>query len=269
MSNAQIKPSQVIYGVPFEEYRAMCGINCSALKLIERSPAHYIQSLISPHAPTTAQALGTLTHLLVLEWERAHEGFIVAPECDRRTKDGKAIWADFQAASAGKLVVTQEQYDDARAMRDAILGNDYARALLADGDPEVTLFGELGGINAQARLDWLCNGHDVIVDLKTATDASEKEFGRAAGKYGYHMQAAFYTDLAAECGLGARDFVFIVVENTAPYAVALYQLEPDAVHIGRIRYQRALQTYVECLEADQWHGYAPEIQPLAIPHWAL
>ena len=261
-------PWQVIEHLEFDAYRAIDAINCSGLKLIERSPAHYLQSRLEPREATPSQALGTLAHLLILEPARADE-VMVAPECDRRTKDGKAAWAAFQEAAAGRLVATQDQLDAARWMRDAVDRSPYARALLSDGTPEVTLLYRLDSTPIKCRLDWLCGGHDVILDLKTASDASESEFARAAGKYGYHLQAALYADAADACRIGPRSFVFLVVENTAPWAVALYQLDETAMHAGRIRYQRALDTYRTCLAADAWPGYPNEIQPLSMPKWAL
>lgn len=259
---------RVIHGLDFDEYRALDAINASGLKLLERSPAHFQQARLEPHAQTAAQALGTLVHLLVLEPERETE-VAVAPECDRRTKAGKDAWTEFQAEAADRLIVTAEQWDTARRMRDAVRANPNALALLSDGAPEVTLLHTLDGTPIKCRLDWLCTGHEVIVDLKTASDASEAEFSRSAGRYGYHLQAALYSDSAEACGLGARAFVFLVVESVAPFGVALYLLDDDAMRAGQIRYQRALERYRECLAADHWPGYPTDIQPLSIPKWAL
>lgn len=267
-SPIDIAGPRVIHGLDFDEYRAIDAINASGLKLLKRSPAHFQQARLEPHAPTTAQALGTLVHLLVLEPERENE-VAVAPECDRRTRGGKDAWAEFQAKAADRLIVTAEQWDTARRMRDAVRANPNALALLSDGAPEVTLLHPLDSIPIKCRLDWLCDGHEVIVDLKTASDASEPEFSRAAGKYGYHLQAALYSDSAEACGLGARAFVFLVVESAAPFGVALYVLDDDALRVGRIRYQRAMDRYRECLAADHWPGYPTEIQPLSVPKWSL
>ena len=49
---------RVIYDLDFDEYRAIDAINASGLKLLERSPAHFQQARLEPHAPTAAQALG-------------------------------------------------------------------------------------------------------------------------------------------------------------------------------------------------------------------
>ncbi|MCK7579823.1 MAG: PD-(D/E)XK nuclease-like domain-containing protein [Chromatiales bacterium] len=163
MNDLAIQPTvdrdgpQIIYDLDFDEYRAINAINASGLKLLERSPAHFQQARLEPHAPTAAQALGTLVHLLVLEPERENE-VAVAPECDRRTKAGKDAWAEFQAESADRLIVTAEQWDTARRMRDAVRANKNAMALLADGSPEVTLLHTLDGTPIKCRLDWLCTG---------------------------------------------------------------------------------------------------------------
>lgn len=259
---------QVITGLPFDDYKRLDAINASALKLIERSPAHYWQSRQTPREATPAQALGTLAHLLILEPEREGE-IAIAPDVDRRTKAGKEEWAAFLAESNGRQTATADQFDAARRMRDAVQAQPFARALLAGGEPEVTLLWQQDGTPIKCRLDWLCRSHDVVLDLKTASDASAVEFARASGRYAYHLQAALYTDAAAACGLGERAFVFLVVESEPPHGVALYQLDEDAMRAGSVRYRQALERYRECLARNDWPGYPPEVQPLTLPKWAL
>lgn len=264
---------QIINGLPFADYLKQDAISAHGLMQIERSPLHFRQSRLTPHAPTPAQALGTLTHLAVLEPDDYARRVRVAPECDRRTKAGKETAAAFDAecAEIGAIVATAEQDALARAMREAVMAQPFARALLADGQAETTLQWTDAdtGLACKARPDWLCAGHQVIVDLKTARDASEQAFAKACGNFAYHLQASWYQDAVRACGLGERDFVFLAVEPEPPYAVALYQLDDEALRVGRIRARQALERYAECLAADRWPGYAKEILTLSIPRWAL
>ncbi|AHF03419.1 exonuclease VIII [Marichromatium purpuratum 984] len=199
------------------------------------------------------------------------EEYTVAPVVDRRTKAGKAEWAEFQAdaEARGLLVVTADQMTRAQAMRDAVIAQPFARALLADGDPEVTMLWERDGVSCKARADWVCGGHQVIVDLKTAADASEQGFRRAVGQWRYHMQAAHYIDAARATGLGERTFVFIVVESEPPHGVALYQLGERELHAGGVRIRRAMDAYRECVDTGSWPGYPTEISPIELAPWAL
>lgn len=261
---------QVIHDLDFEAYREIPAINASGLKLIERSPAHYQAAIAAPDVPTPAQMLGTVTHLLLLQPEREKEVRVI-PDCDRRTKAGKEAWAAFQeeAAASAKILVSSAIWEAAQRMRDAALAHPIVSALISDGAPEVTLLAEMDEVAVKGRLDWVPAAHDVIVDLKTAANADEEEFARAIGRYAYHLQAAFYTDLAEICGLRKRVFIFVVVENEPPHGVCLYTLDEAALHAGRVRYQRALATYKECLATGQWPGYPQQIRTINLPKWTL
>jgi hypothetical protein len=59
-------------------------------------------------------------------------------------------------------------------------------------------------------------------------DASPSGFARSIATFRYHVQASHYLT-----GLhGAERFVFIAVEKTAPYAVAVYELDAAAMAAG-------------------------------------
>ena len=258
--------------IPFDTYRSLPAISAHGLMLIERSPAHYRASLSTPRPSTPAQQLGTLTHLAVLEWDSYQRNVVVAPEVDRRTKAGKEADAEFRAALADRpdaVIATADQDAKARAMREAVMAHQSARALLEDGQPETTLLFDLMGVNGKARPDWLPAEFPVIVDLKTAADASQAEFARASARYGYALQAAYYIDAAAQCGMPDMAFIHVVVETDAPYGVAVYQMDDEAIDHGRRCYERALTTYRTCRETGEWPGYAQEILPLSLPRWAL
>ena len=83
----------------------------SNLDLIRKSPAHYKAFLDGEKSkPTPAMVFGSLVHSVVFN----EDNFAVMPECDRRTKEGKAIYEQFLSESAGKeLIVTSAQYETA------------------------------------------------------------------------------------------------------------------------------------------------------------
>ena len=267
-------PDGLHYDLPFAEYLRLPRVSAHGLMQIERSPMHYRHAIDTPHDPTPAQALGTLAHMAILEPDRYERCVHVAPEVDRRTKAGKAADQEFRDALADDpdaVVASQSQHDLARGMADAVRAQPYAAALLEDGAAEVSMLATdpETGTPLKSRADWVCGAHQAIVDVKTAKDACDDAFSRAAGTYRYHLQAALYQDVAALCGLGERAFVFLVVESEPPHGVALYQLEDAAMHAGRVRYQRALERYRECQKTGEWPGYPREIQPLILPKWSM
>jgi hypothetical protein len=262
----------IVHGMPASEYHALDRISVHGLMLVDRSPAHFMASKITPRAATPAQQLGTMAHLAVLEPAEFTRLVVVAPECDRRTNAGKAAWAEFQASlPADALIATQEQYDAIRRMADAVRANPFAAALLSDGIAEASLLwtDEETGVACKARPDWICSGHAALVDIKTAADASPDAFAKAAGSWRYHVQDAWYTSAALACGFGQRTFVFVVVETEPPHAVALYTLDEQSQHAGHVRARRALERYAECRKTGHWPAYAEEIKSLTIPKWAL
>lgn len=255
--------------VPFSEYLDLPYISAHGLMLIERSPAHYRAAMQAPHRASAKQELGTFTHLAILEPDEYTRRLSLAPDCDKRSKAGKAEWEAYQAAlPADAISATPDQIRSVELMRDAVIAQPYARALLDDGIAETTVIADLDGLTVKGRPDWLPRDLPVIVDLKTAADASPRGFSRAAANFCYHLQAALYTDLLYTVTGQNYDFIFLVVENESPHGVALYQLEDDAIEAGRRRYQAALETYRHCLNTDQWPCYATEVLSLELPRWA-
>jgi hypothetical protein len=260
-------------GLPFAEYLSVDAVSASTLKAVDaQTPAHARQRLLTPLAPSPAQRLGTLAHMAILEplrWERDVQ---VVEKIDRRTRAGKERQAELDAMAGENPsleFVEPDQMEAAIAMRDAVLANPYAAALLSAGQSELSLIWRDDDLRCKARLDHDNDKHGVIVDLKTAADASYDGFANAAGKYRYAMQAVWYTDAADAIGLGQRRFVFVVVENKAPWAVALYELGDVTIHNARQRVAIAIDKWRESVKTESFPAYPPQIQTLELKPWHL
>jgi exodeoxyribonuclease VIII len=222
--------------------------------------------------------LGTATHALILE---GAEDFAdkIAVEPDRwptKAECGISIEQqkiDFQTANAGKTIITPEQSALAMNMRQSVMAHPAARLLLSKGSPERTLMYDhpLTGSPSKAKPDWdSVTDNGLIVDLKTAQDASESEFARACVNHWYHVQTAWYLDgYLATTGEMPKGFVFIVVENTAPHQVAVYYAPPEMIALGRRIYEPVLERYEQCRQDNTWPGYGDEIRALNLPAWAF
>jgi hypothetical protein len=84
------------------EYHAHPALSASGLRVLKRSPLHYWDRYINPDRvttePTEAMQLGTLIHCAVLEPDQFDVRYIAVPEgIDKRTKEGKQVWADLLA----------------------------------------------------------------------------------------------------------------------------------------------------------------------------
>ena len=143
--------------------------------------------------------------------------------------------------------------------------------LLQGGKPEVSVFwqDEDTGEECRCRPDYWNDGYNIIVDLKTTQDASPTGFAKSIANYRYHVQAAFYMQgVYAATGKYPERFVFIAIEKEAPFAVGVYEIDADALALGRELYQRDLRTLQQAKQSQQWHAY-PKPQILSLPKWAF
>lgn len=191
-----------------------------------------------------------------------------------RTTEARATKA--AALAEGKTPLSAAAAAKADQMAEAVLAHDIARKLLErPGTPEMSMFriDPEVGIWRRSRADFLPDIgspiRPIVVDYKSAADASPRGFGKAAASYDYPGQAAWYlADYAALGGDPEALFMFIVQEKEPPHAVAVYQAMPNDLAAGHAYNQAAIRRYAECLAADNWPGYTDhEIKALEVPHW--
>lgn len=258
------------------EYRAHPALNFSTIKHGLRSLAHMQHARTAQQEETPSMRLGTALHVAALQRSRWSELVAVAPDVDKRTKAGKDEWAAFVAESAGKTVITTEQEAEVKAMYRALMTHPKASALLkSKGDREtVSLWTDKQtGLVCKAKIDLYLSG-GLALDLKTTTDASIEAFSSTIYKYSYHMQAAFYSDGYRVNDGASTPFIWIAIENTAPYAVAVYTPDTPTIQRGRDAYRRVLDAYAKavaggCETSGYWPCYSPDIEPISLPAWAM
>lgn len=246
------------------KYEDHPGVNKSTLWEMRKSPLHYWHLVHdTPKEDTKAMKFGRAIHKLLLEEEDFFDHYAIAPDCDRRTKEGKAILAEL--AESGKEILSKEDAEAILAMEvefDKIRG-----AWLKDAQTEVAMAwtNEETGVLCKGRLDAITK--DYVIDYKTTTDAGTNAFQREALKYGYDLQAAMYLEAARANGYNPKGFVFIVQEKNAPYLI-------NVIHAGEAFLDRGvwimrdlLTKYKKCCETGEWPGYGEN--ELIIPEWAV
>ena len=257
--------------VPFEEYIKWEAASNTILGIIDnKSPAHAKSFMDNPPEPSEAFVFGKALHKFNLEVMSFDETCVVAPDVDKRTKNGKVKWQEFLDKNNDKLVMTQEQYEKCKSMAEAIENHSNAKKFIWGGSPEICIvwLDTKTGVLCKARLDYVHN-EGVIADLKSTRDASLSYFARAIYNYGYHRQAAFYSDGWYALTKDMPEFVFVPVEKEEPFGVATYLAGEDVITAGRQSYERALKIYAECLQSGDWPGYSNEIEMIHLPTWAL
>ncbi|UZR29038.1 PD-(D/E)XK nuclease-like domain-containing protein [Methylococcus mesophilus] len=258
----------IAYGLPAATYHSDPAVSKSGLDRLAKSPAHYRWWLENREEPTKALILGTAIHTAVLEPDELRTRYAFMLEgLDRRTKEGKAIYAELE--SGGRTVLSADDEKLVTGVMESVQLHPTASELLRGGEgmSEVSCFTELEGLNVKCRPDWL-RRDGIVVDLKTTEDASPRGFARSVANYRYQVQAAYYLDCLAATGLSPHTFVFIAVEKSDPHAVGIYELDAEALELGRELYRRDLALLKHCLATDEWPGYSEDVVSLNVPAWA-
>ena len=241
-----------------KEYRQHSAISRSELWRIRESPEKFKWYREHPEPPTPALVFGQVFHKLALEPNTFYDEFAVAPIIDRRTKDGKAAWAEFVESAADKTVIDCDSYHKAQEMVDCMYRVPFVKRLL-DGEHEKPVFwtDDLTGEECKARYDALVevNGQPIIVDLKTTTDASTDAFMRSAVRMGYHFQAAMYSEGYKQNTGKIPKFVFIAIEKEPPYSVNILQSDDAFLQCGYDIFRELIGIYSECKRTGVFYGY--------------
>jgi hypothetical protein len=224
--------------------------------------------------------LGSAIHCAILDPERFGTDFVVSPKFDKRTTVGKTALNEFARLSEGKTVIDSDMADKVIGIRNSIMSHPIAKEMLSGGEAEYSYYSTdiMTGLKTKCRPDYHNGG--ALIDLKTTNDASYEGFARQIGNLGYHLQAAFYLDVFNQSQeTNYKDFFFVAVENTAPYAVAIYRLDQEQIEHGRIAYKSAITKLNEYLKSGETSeerrskiaqfGYPAEIIDIQVPYYLL
>ena len=266
------------------EYHANAAISHSKLECYRRRPALFYKQYVAKTLPqpeeTGAFRLGSAVHCAVLEEKEFASRYVLKPDCDRRTKEGKIQFAEFAAQHAGKTLLDADEMAQVVAMREAVAAHPIASRLLAEGIPEMTWRkaqpNALGAL--QCRTDWfapcgceISEFHPYALDIKTVESLDSdafRNFERAAFSYGYHRQAGFYLPLINEIlEYPVSRMYYVAVEKVEPFGVAVYKLADDAIARGQDENIADLVRLKKSLEDNHWPNIEPTVHELKLPAW--
>lgn len=261
-------------GLSHADYLALPAVSASDLIAIDQScpSIAWSGSAFNParvaHEDTEATAIGTATHMAILEPDRFALHYAIRPDgIDGRTKSGKEWFAAQE--EAGREVLSTSVGRLVGAMRDAVRGHKLASAALRSGKPEVTMAWADAetGLACKARPDWLREPAHVF-DVKSTIDAHPAQFSRQASNLRYYMRAAWTLD-ALRLSSDEATYSFIVIEKTAPHPVIVAAYNSEAIEWARIQNRAALRRFADCLSSGKWPGYSDEhVVELSLPEWA-
>lgn len=248
-----------------KEYRQHPAISRSELWHIRESPQKFKYYKENPPEPTPALLFGQVFHKMLLEPDTFNDEFVVAPDANRRTKEGKQIWDAFVADHENQTIITAEMFARAKEMCESVKREPLAVKLL-NGAAEVPFFwtDEMTGEACKCRVDVLNTEYrqPIIVDAKTTADASTESFIRSAINYGYDFQAAMYSE-GVEKNIGKKPlFVFIAVEKDPPFSVNILQADEFMLRRGYDLFREYIGIYHDCKLTGNFYGYLGKLNQI-------
>ena len=217
--------------------------------LTGKSPEYFKFMMDNPQPSSPAMKFGSALHMNVLQPEEFNNNYAIAPKFDKRTKQGKADYAEFINSNMLKTVISEQDYHLINQMTEKIMRDNDAKALLTNGLKEHIIAWENDFWNVKCRgmLDVYNKDANIIIDLKTTQDSSYYGFASSVRKFKYYKQAAFYMD-----AVKAYEFYIVAIEKNPPFSINIIQLGDNLIDMGRDLYNTDLEIYKYCLDNDYW-----------------
>lgn len=246
--------------------------------IIAESPAHARLKhprLRPPEAggveETAAMGFGSVVHEMLLH---RGGGFAVFPGETWRGNEAKAFRE--QAKADGKTPIKTADHARATACADAAraqLAEMGLAYVLTEGESEATAIWQAHKQWMRARFDRWIPGRNEIWDIKTSGKPIHPDnIGRIITAQNYDLRSEFYL-MGAEAltGLPARKgglgYQFIFIETEPPFCVVPGWIDAAGKTRGRMRAEKAVETWAACMESGRWPGYVNGPVEFASPGW--
>ena len=206
-------------------------ISSSDIKNFMKSPRYYYFKKYLEKKDETSRHLviGSALHESILEPHKFLNTYIVAPNFNRRTNEGKKEYADFQNDNKDKVMLLEDEMDLVRNICESALLCEPLMELIKDSYKELSIYttDEITGLKLKLRPDIYCKTRSTIVDLKSCQDSSPRGFKRDVFNFGYSISASYYSQFAKK-----ENYLFCALEKNEPYQVAMYGLSDEMLEYG-------------------------------------
>ena len=216
---------------------------------------------------TKAMADGTAIHAFLLERAVFDSDFAIKPADMRlNTKEGKK-WA---IDNKNKIIIDFDLGSNLFEIEKSVLNSPAKLIYDIKGQAELSYFwDDLGLVKGKCRPDWISDDGNIVVDIKTTTDASPKGFQKSIAHWGYHLQLGWYIRGLRKLGLPAKEFIFIAIEKTPPFSVGVYRANKEMITYANDEINNLVYEIDESLKSDDFPDYTPEILDLGLPNWMI
>lgn len=252
-------------------------ISRSAIMDFNKSPYTYWAKHLNPFRPkkdsTAAMQMGSAFHTMILEPDLFWDNYDICPPKVLLKDVGRDVYEAYKAKlteleTTKKVILTYEEDKILCEMQQKFFSNEQAMQLVKDARIENSFFwqDEHSTLLLKSRPDIL--HENIIVDLKTTSDASPRAFQNEMVKYGYHIQFAMIRDAVEKIeGRRITNFINLVIETKYPYNMAIYIIDEFAVDEGQVKYKNICLDMKRSLEENSFQDYG--IQTISLPKWAI
>ncbi len=280
MTESQNRPDNIPPGIykdlSSEDYHNdKQSLSRSSLKDFDVSPYHYWALHLNPDRPekkrTDAMIFGSAFHTYILEPHLFKAEYAVEPEKKMLKYDGEEAYRAYKneceaLEKSDKIVLSAKDMWKLVEMKLALHRDPRTMELIRGAEIEKSFFWEdkESGLIVKSRPDILHK--NMIVDLKTCSDASPRGFQNAMVSGWYHVQAGMIRDAVRE--LEGRDIpncICINVESDYPFHVSIYPIAEEAIETGQREYKELLLNLKECQVKGFWPDH--DIQTIGLPTW--
>lgn len=266
---------EIIENLSYAAYDARPGLRAGYLAALDAGTPGKAEWERTHQTDTPAMRLGRAIHCMVLEPDIFAQSYTCGGSpINPKTQKPYGIDSDKykEWESKQKLpVISSEEHRRLIGMSEAVGAHTLARTIRdKPRKTELSIFWERDdGTKCKARIDCVQDG--VIWDLKSTSNAGYRAFERSIADYRYHIQAAWFLEGAGRAGLvdpASSKFLWLAVESTPPYALAVYQAAPDLLQAGWDAAERAVELFKTCeTKKDYPTAYAEQAIVMDCPGW--
>ena len=218
---------------------------------------------------TKAMADGTAVHAFFLERDKFDTNFVIKPADMRlNTKAGKEWALEHQS----KIIIDSELGNNLYEMEKSFMDSP-AKMIYNEnmgGQTELSYFwNDLGLVKGKCRPDWIDKFGEIVVDVKTTTDASPRGFQKSIANWGYHLQLGWYMRGLQKLGFDTYDFIFIAIEKTPPFSVGVYRADREMISHAMQELDKLVPEIDYALQTKEFPDYTPEITSIGLPPWMI
>ena len=200
----------------------------------------------------------------------------------RASSTYKELKKEFEAENKGKYIINdfgKESFESLSIISARCQADPWIPKLLDGIDYQSSCYwiDQETGLQMKCRPDVVNKKHNVLINIKTALDASPDAFSRNLAKLNYPIQACVEIAGAEASGLlpKVEKYFWLVLEKNAPFNCQLYEFSMGDVAVVFDEYRSLLRGLKKCYDANEWPGYGAYAQnqfgilEAKIPAWYL